>query len=164
MPFWVYQTSESADGVVYSNPQSVPLAGGGLIQTACRPFLDSQKFDWKVQESDLLRAGKFEPANHALVIDITPKRTTALLLRVRSIAGFSYPGYTPIMLICEALFLDEPFETKQTFTKETSKGIVRTVLYLKGGHASGSWNWGGNSRTTAALLFEEAWEHFKKVV
>jgi hypothetical protein len=72
------------------------------------------------------------------------------------------------MLTFEQLFVDAevvttPEEMKREFTDgECERCIVRSILYLKGGYASGDWNWGGNSRTTAALLWGDAWEYFQQ--
>ena len=72
------------------------------------------------------------------------------------------------MVTFDQLFVD--FETttptdtfKQKFKDgECERCTVRSILYLMGGFNGGNWNWGGNSRTTAALLWEDAWAHFRK--
>jgi hypothetical protein len=49
-------------------------------------------------------------------------------------------------------------EFKQTFKRGIEHGqYVRSVLYL-----NASWNWGGNSRSSAALLTENVWNYFAK--
>ncbi len=53
-------------------------------------------------------------------------------------------------------------EFKQRFEIDaTDASCVKSLLYLNGGFGSGTWNWGGNSRTTAALLWADAWDHFR---
>lgn len=170
MPFLVYESAMRTGGVVcYSNPQHVPLAGNGLIQSACRRLLGNADVGWTIEAVDLLRAGKYDqPENHALVIDTAPRRPTVSLFEVRSISGYSYAEWTPIMLTFEQLFVDAevlttPDEMKRMFTDENCKRcIVKSILYLNGGYAGGDWKWGGNSRTTGALLWDDAWSYFQK--
>lgn len=172
MAYLVYQKIKLPDGQhQFFNPSHVILGGGGLIQTACRQFLGSNDLGWTVSESDLLQASGFDPDAHALVIDTTPDRDFQIdMFQVVSIAGYSYESWTPIMISMEVLFND-PIkgkeliqETKSRFDdSRCSRDLVRTILYLGGGYAHGSWNWGGNSRTTAAVLWPDAWNHFMAV-
>lgn len=55
-------------------------------------------------------------------------------------------------------------EFKKAFNdKDCPREAIRSVLYLRGGHTSGGWNFGGNNRTTAALMWEDAWAFFAQV-
>lgn len=71
------------------------------------------------------------------------------------------------MFTLEQLFSDEPSrETVEAMKREFNdarcqRSIVRDFLYVTGGYESGTWNWGDNSRTTAVLLWEDAWVFFK---
>jgi hypothetical protein len=71
------------------------------------------------------------------------------------------------MITFEQLFVDaeapdSPEEMKRAFTDDAcERCLVRSILYLKGGYDGGDWNWGGNSRTTAALLWDDAWDFFR---
>lgn len=168
MPFFVYETKNLTMGAQrYHNPTGVALAGGGLIQTTCRKFLRDGDIGWSINAANLLCSGQFDPLNHALVIDTAPRRPTISLFEVKSILGYSYADWTPIMLTFEQLFVDAeaqttPDEMKREFTDEAcERCVVRSILYLKGGYSGGDWNWGGNSRTTAALLWEDAWAYFQ---
>jgi hypothetical protein len=170
MPFIVYQTTKLPSGALrYHKLEHVTLAGGGLIQSTLRTLGRLGKGDagWTVSAAELLRTGGYEPDAHALVIDTAPSRDTVSLFEVQSMLGYSYADWTPIMVRFEQLFVDEDPTTsvdamKQEFTDEASERcVVRTILYLKGGYAGGDWNWGGNSRTTAALLWEDAWKFFQ---
>lgn len=167
MAFMLYQTAKLADDTLrYRYAHDVVLAGDGLIYTACKKYLGEEDVGWTVSSSDLLAAGGFHPSEHSLVIDVAPKRPTVSLYEIKSISGYSYDTWTPLMLTMEMLFGDAPPTTspeamKRGFTdRECKRLVVREFLYLIGGYAEGSWNWGGNSRTTAALLFDDAWDYF----
>jgi hypothetical protein len=170
MPYIVYRTTKLATGGVrYHNPKQVSLAGRGLIQSTLRRLgvLGESDSGWTISASDLLQTANYAPDIHALVIDTAPRRPTVSLFQARSIVGYSYSSWTPIMLRLEQLFVDEPApisteETKREFNDdECERCAVRSILYLKGGYAEGDWNWGGNSRTTAALLWDDAWTFFR---
>jgi hypothetical protein len=170
MPYIVYRTTKLPAGATqYHAPEHVSLAGSGLIQSTLRRLrlLGESDVGWTVSAADLLRTGEYEPDAHALVIDTAPRRVTVSLFEVRSILGYSYGDWTPIMVRFEQLFVDANVTTtvddmKREFTDEDcERCLVRSILYLKGGYGGGDWNWGGNSRTTAALLWEDAWKFFQ---
>jgi hypothetical protein len=169
MPFFVYKTAKLPVGALrYHEPRPASLAGNGLIKSTCKRFLEQQQnIGWRISAADLLRTGGYEPENHALVIDTAPSRPTVSLFEINSIVGYSYATWTPIMLVFEQLFVDAeasttPDDMKQGFTDEAcERCIVRSILYLQGGYGGGSWNWGGNTRTTAALLWSDAWTFFQ---
>ena len=75
------------------------------------------------------------------------------------------------MLTFEELFVDEPSKEgqkmKQRFSDaKCSRCIVTGNFYTSPGDTrkKGNWNWGGNSRTTAALLWPETWEYSSKQI
>ncbi len=151
----------------YRRRHPVSLAGNGLIRTTCKKYLSDNDAGWMITDNDMLVTGGYSPSDHALVVDTAPRRPTVSLFQIKSIAGYTYANWTPIMVTFEQLFVDfeltiPPDTFKQQF-KDTKceRCIVRSILYLKGGFNEGDWNWGGNSRTTAALLWKEAWEYFK---
>jgi hypothetical protein len=169
MAFMLYRTARLADGTLrYRYVHDVALAGDGLIYTACKKYLGQTDVGWTVSNSDLLAAGGHNASEHALVIDVAPKRPTVSLYEIRSISGYTYRTWTPLMLTMEMLFGDaEPTTSLEVMKREFTDGEcerlpVREFLYLIGGYAEGSWNWGGNSRTTAALLFDDAWNYFQQ--
>jgi hypothetical protein len=168
MPFFIYKTAKLPNGALrYHEPKPVSLAGGSLIPSTCKRFLGHEDVGWRIGAADLLRTGGYDPENHAVVIDTAPGRPTVSLFEINSIIGYSYANWTPIMLVFEQLFVDEevsatPDEIKQAFTDEAcERCVVRSILYLMGGYVGGDWNWGGNSRTTAALLWSDAWTFFQ---
>jgi hypothetical protein len=168
MAFLLYQTSTSESrGLLYQKIGEVKLAGDGLIYSTCKKFLGNQNVGWTITASDMLTASGYDPNKHALIIDAAPNRKEyVLFMQIRTISGYSYSEWTPLMLTLESLFADEfedarAQEIKTEFEdRECPRDRVREFLYLLGGYASGKWNWGGNSRTTAALLWDDAWAYF----
>jgi hypothetical protein len=90
-------------------------------------------------------------------------RPTVSLFEIRSVAGYSYADWTPLIFTLEQLFTDDESATiaeamKGEFNNANCpRAVVRDFLYLTGDYETGTWNWGGNSRTTAVLLWEDAW-------
>jgi|HubBroStandDraft_1064217.scaffolds.fasta_scaffold09714_7 hypothetical protein len=169
MAFLLYQTTPLADGSRrYRYVQNVVLAGNGLIYLACQKYLGTQDVGWTITSADMLVAGGHNPSEHELVIDIAPSRPTVSLYEIKAISGYSYDAWTPLMLSFESLFGDAEAPSgkdamKREFTDVTCERLlVREFLYPTGGYAERSWNWGGNSRTTAALLFQDAWDYFER--
>jgi len=171
MAFLLYQTTALEDGnMQYDRIKEVRLAGNrnGLIYSACKRYLSDKNVGWTITDRDMLTAGDYDPANHALVIDTEPNsRVNVGLFEIKSIAGYSYEGWTPLMLTFQMLFSDRLGNIRkirqikrQFHDGESDRRIVREFLYVGGGYSQGKWNWGGNSRTTAALLWTEAWDYF----
>jgi hypothetical protein len=124
----------------YEQVDSVVLAGGGLIYLACKKYLGKVDVGWTITNTEMLTAGGYNPADHALVIDVAPNRKTQLdLFEIKSISGFSYSDWTPLMLTFEELFAEEePLSDVQKFKQKfndanCNRRIVREFLYLTGG-------------------------------
>lgn len=160
MPFLLYQTSPATQGKNYMAVGSFKFAGNGLVQQACRKHLTPGTHGgWTLSREELLHTRQVSPENHELVVDTSPGRSTANLYEVRSVSGFSYSDWTPVMICFQSLFTDDAVvegdvtsldEFKKAFNdKDCPREAIRSVLYLRGGHTSGGWNFGGNNRTTA---------------
>jgi hypothetical protein len=174
MAYLVYKKVRMGNECEYYEPLRVTFAGRGLIQSACRKHLGDKDVGWTVSAADMLIAGGFSVDDHVIVVDTSPNRPTVSLFEITSVSGFSYGEWTPIVLSFEQLFSDAEAgltaKDGTTLTTDMFKArfrdggcercVVRSILYLRGGYASGDWNWGGNSRTTAALLWKDAWEFF----
>ena len=174
MPFLLYQTSPAARGTNYKAVGGFKFAGGGLVRQACQRHLTPGKDGgWTLSREELLQARQVSPKDHQLVVDTSPGRETANLYEIRSVSGFSYRDWTPIMICFQSLFTDDTVvegevasldEFKKAFNDiDCPRDFIRSVLYLRGGHAAGGWNFGGNNRTTAALMWEDAWAFFSQV-
>ena len=172
MAFLLYKVTPLADGHrAYQQVKEVVLAGGGLIYEACKKYLGEADVGWTVSCKDLLSAGGYDTAEHSLVIDIAPNRKHSVdLFEIQSISGYSYPEWTPLMVTFVELFAgEEPDGDVQEFKRRfddnrCNRRKVREFLYLTGGYSEGTWNWGGNSRTTAALLWDDAWNYFQRQI
>lgn len=177
MPFNIYKTSLLNNELEYSNPKSIVLGGGGLIQTSARKKNKTLGGGWTVSGEYMAEAAGVDAKEHALVVDTSPNYPTVNLYKIQSISGYCYATWTPIMIVFEQLFADAEVDLQVDDTPTTSiaefkrkfrvgldsRPKVRTFLYLNGGFEAGGWNWGGNSRTTAALLREDAWHYFMQV-
>ena|SRR5579884_2180426 len=168
MAFWLYRKEPRSNGSLqYHQERSVQLAGGGLIWEACHSQLRKRDTSWVVSGSDLVLAAAAHPDTHSVVIDTAPRRPTVSLFEIRSVAGYSFEDWTPLMFTLEHLFADDEAPTtvhamKREFNDANCpRYVVREFLYVTGGHKGGTWNWGGNSRTTAVLLWEPAWTFFE---
>jgi hypothetical protein len=172
--FLLYKKTKLDAAHRYDCIRNVTLAGrkNGLIHASCEKYLKARDVGWTISSKDMLKAAECDPATHALVIDTAPSRSRLLnLFEIKSISGYSYSGWTPLMLTFEELFADKPgsvreiVQLKQKFSDaECTRRIVREFLYLLGGYEGGVWTWGGNSRTTAALLWPEAWRYFQRQI
>jgi hypothetical protein len=169
MAFWLYRKNKNGDGSTnYIQERRVQLAGSGLIQHASAAQVKRERGGWTIGGRDLVVAAGADPDSYAVVIDTAPRRPTLSLFEIRSVAGYSYAEWTPLMFTLEQLFADyaapdTPAAMKREFNdSDCSRSVVRDFLYLTGGYERGTWNWGGNSRTTAVLLWGDAWDYFKK--
>ena len=177
MSFLLYRMRPADGGLEFYEPTNVKLGGGGLIQASCAKHLTEQNnTGWLLTAEEMISDQGNDPSEHALVVDTSPNRDTLNLFQIKSIAGYSYREWTPILITFETLFADavldlglepdapvSPSDFKQRFSdKKCNRDRVRSILYLRGGFGNGGWNWGGNSRTTAALLWDDAWDFFTR--
>ena len=163
MPFYTYSVATAGSAHRYSDRRPVKLAGGGLIFQAWRAR-SSPVGRWSASARDLLEAADLSP-ERAIVIDSAPGRPTVSLFEVKHVLGFQYDGWSdgwsPICLCHEELFVDRDVvgdkdQFKLEFSDETcSRRPVRSFLYLREGI------WGGSSRFSSALLWEDAWSFFR---
>ena len=87
MAFLLYETSKRNGHLEYRQIEDVRLAGGGLIQTTCKKYLGDHDAGWTISAHDMLKAGNYDPANHALVIDTAPSRQNLVnLFEVKTIS------------------------------------------------------------------------------
>lgn len=160
MPFFTYAVTPEGAARRYNYRTSVTLAGNGLIRSAWRQLRAAQEGPWAVSAQEMLTAGGID-GSRAIVIDTSPARPTVSLFEIKYVLGFTY-GWAPLCLVMEQLFVDEdvgtdPQSFKENFLdRDCTRVTVRTILYLQD-----NGNWGGNSRTTAALLWPDAWDHFR---
>ncbi|MFK5598296.1 hypothetical protein ACFZ8E_15070 [Methylobacterium sp. HMF5984] len=159
MSFSTYAVTPEGRARRYNDRTTVTLAGNGLIRSAWRQFRGAMEGSWSVSAAEMLVAGGIDESR-AIVVDTAPKRPTVSLFEIKHVLGVTY-GWAPLCLVMEQLFVDEDVSIEPHIFKESfldarcSRVMVRTILYLQD-----NGNWGGNSRTTAALLWPEAWDFF----
>jgi hypothetical protein len=162
MAYWRYDTEKSGRETKFTRRGAVTLAGGGLIQSAWVDQGSPKAVGWTVGAAEMLRSSEWDPATNAIVIDTAPSRDSVSLFQLLAVSGWRERGWSPVMLHLRELWWDTTTrgkgtdEFKQSFKRGVEHGqYVRSVLYL-----NASWNWGGNSRSSAALLTENVWDYF----
>lgn len=161
MPYWLYGTETTGGEIRYVQQASVRLAGGGLIQSAWTEKGSPEDVGWTVSAGEMLATGGWDPMTSAIVIDTAPRRDSVSLFRLLAVSGYTSSGWSPILLHLHELWWDHPTRRKLDAFKRDFKcdledgSYVRSILYL-----NANWNWGGNSRSTATLVTETAWDHF----
>jgi hypothetical protein len=165
MPFLLYEIEAEREFLLV---RPVSLAGKqGPIASHVRATCPNGG-GWHLSETTLLeRLGVQRPGAHAVIIDIAPdRRDEALLCRIRDVWGFTYRGWTPILLRLEVVYDDvheNPSQMKPRFPVPDGPGdLVHEFLYLRGGTTAQAreWTWGRTGQVNAALLWADALEFF----
>jgi hypothetical protein len=116
-------------------------------------------------------ADKWNKAGYSLILDIKPKTNEVFLCELDSVYGYSYEGWSPIMLRLKLLYIDETKDNidKENFVYPEDPAIIYTMYYLygtiKNGQLVGTWN-PPFGTLTALLFWPEAmsffFDHVKK--
>lgn len=181
MSFALYLTANAAGRCHYTFVRHVQMAGSqrGLLGIFLSELEETHDKNprWHLSEEDLLARLGFNGGKHALVIDLMPdkkdkgqtvKRRDVSLYRIRSIWGFTYPEYVPVVLLLECLCLEVPpsifYETnsKEAFEFPISRGtMVCDFLYLNGkARETRPYCWGMVGFVNGALLWKDAFDFF----
>lgn len=143
-----------------------------LLQTQTLPS-QNEPYPWHLDiEKALAKTDKYRDST--LVIDLKPKqhKTNVSLYELLDVWGYSYYGWTPILLHLEGLFVDEDPSTvnKDDFVRvdDEMKDPIYEFLYLDGsienGKIKGTWNPPPVSPTNAVLLWPYALKYFIKCI
>lgn len=169
MPFYLYRTEQISSGVVLERQQVVQLAGtSGPLYSYVNRTKRAKHFPWQIDEAGILAEISGPPSpDPRLIVDLKPsaKRNVSLYI-IRRIWGYSYEEWTPIAVQLEGVFVDVEVENPEQFKQrfvlepEMQHDIVHEFLYLQGGTAKGSWNWGMVGRVNGALLWPDAMRFF----
>jgi hypothetical protein len=110
-------------------------------------------------------AEKFNLEDYSFIIDIKPNSKELFICELDRVFGFSYPNWTPIMLMLRRLTgpnMGADF-SKTEFNFPINTSIVYTMLYLNGsfqdGKLTGKWTM-PKGTVTALLLWPEALSYF----
>ena len=145
--------------------EHVPLGGnnGPLVRHMLGTCPDCG--GWHLPERELLRLlGVEEEAEHAVVIDLKPKKEgNVSVYRIRDIWGYNYGEWAPLAVRLEVLYADldhpDPTAFKERFPSPKQPGdFVHEFLYLNNGKRG--WNWGMVGFVNGALLWPDALRYF----
>lgn len=167
MPFMLYDVTAGPASRSYRYVRTVRIAGNSgplaSIQRTRNPA-GVCPFGWHAPAGDIVAALGGQPSQ-AVVIDLKPTvaRNVSLYL-LRDVWGFSDRNWTPLALRLESLFIDldhpNPLEFKAAFDDgRADRSLVGEFLYVRGGVAGGSWNWGQVGRVNGTLLWPAAFEY-----
>ena len=114
-------------------------------------------------------AEKYNKEGLSYIIDIKPKTEEIFLCELDRVFGYSFDGWSPIMLRLKKLHNDEEPESfdKNLFDYPSETEIIYTMLYLYGsikdGKISGTWRMPFGS-VTALLFWPQAMTYFTKQI
>jgi len=174
-----YNKSQIENGVFrYEFAKQISLFGcnNGFIPWLLQLQTQSDKNEpylWHLNVQEALALTDEYP-NSTLVIDLKPKqnKTNLSLYELLDVWGYSYSGWTPILLHLEGLFVDaDPNSVNRNdFVKAENEieGPIYEVLYLDGsvenGKIVGTWNAPPASPTNAALLWPDTLDYFVQCI
>jgi hypothetical protein len=172
MPFLRYRLSTGDSGAtIFTRVRNVQLAGSsGPIAKHVKSVADPSKAncEWHLSAQKILTLIGIDPAKNAILIDITPRdKQCVSMMRLEDIWGYSYAGWTPLLLQLQTLYVS--FESERPDSNDFKKefddhGIenkrVYEFLYMQGGTKQGTWNWGLVGRVNGALLWPDALQYF----
>ena len=137
------------------------------------PALQGEPYRWHLPIRDSLngaRWGSTDYTRSALIIDLKPTQrgSNLSLYEIVDVWGYSYSGWSPILLRLSGLFIDEVPTTidRNRFVIKDSDRVepIYEFLYLAGsvvrGQLDGLWTAPPVSATNAALLFPESLSYF----
>ncbi|MGA2116077.1 MAG: hypothetical protein ABSH56_15155 [Bryobacteraceae bacterium] len=166
MPFFLYRIEEDHFVHVRSN---VVLAGlNGPFCCAARRVPTAP--EWELSENALVSSYGVDPENHAVIIDLAPRRKTVSLYRLKHVWGHSANEWTQLALELEGLCVDDdpplgvtPAEFKHRFPVLRERGDrIYEFLYVNGDGQTGSWSFGRVGGVNAPLLWEDVFDSFLK--
>lgn len=175
--YLLYEKTERNDFTDYVFKEEVHLYGCniGFIPTQLQKQLTrlgqktSGPYEWHLNVPDSLQEEGQE--NMTLMIDLKPKKLDNVsLYELMDVYGYSYPGWTPIMLCLRGILIDEsPAKyDKKSFSVPNAKidKFIFSMMYLNGGlkegHIDGKWITPGLGTTNGVLLWPETLEYFSK--
>ncbi len=122
--------------------------------------LDTAPIGWTFPISE-----KWNKKDYSFIIDIKPNNNEVFLCELDKVYGYSYEGWSPIMLRLKLLYNDTTTEEvdKKKFIFPKNPTVIYTMLYLYGsvrdGKLIGTWNMPYGS-ITALLFWPEAMTFF----
>ena len=168
MPFLLSDVAEGPGGRTFRLAETVKVAGNkgplARLQAARNPG-GASPFRWHVTAAEVVAAIPGGKPGQELVVDLKPEDASkAALFRLLDVWGFSYPKWTPLALRLECLVGNYDETNPTTFEEAprapgSGRNLVGQFLYVQGGTAGGTWNWGKAGRVSGALLWPEAFAY-----
>jgi hypothetical protein len=132
-----------------------------------RPCTGSIGCKWQINlENDLPVIGL---ESRVIVVDLKPYATGNLsLYELVNVFGYSFSGWTPMMLHLKTIFVDEEGHSDQKKAFEISEDRQENVFtfahvmdgWIKNGELIGIWTPPRPSSTNSALLWDDVFEYF----
>ena len=168
MYYWHKRTNEN-DQIRLTREDTASLAGCnvGVIPDELSKILrssDNPPIGWVLPIAD-----KWNKEGWSLIIDIKPKANEVFLCELDRVYGYSFDGWSPIMLRLKLLYVDETKDDidKDNFLYPENPEIIYTMYYLygsiKNGQLVGTWN-PPFGTITALLFWPEAMSFFYEQV
>lgn len=175
--YLLYEKTERNDDTVYVFKEEVHLYGCniGFIPIQLQKQLTrlgqktSEPYEWHLNVPNSLQEEGQE--NTTVMIDLKPKQPDNVsLYELMDVYGYSYTGWTPIMLCLRGILIDEsPTEyDKKSFPVPNSKihKFIFSFMYLNGGLKDGliegKWTTPGLGAANGVLLWPETLEYFSE--
>lgn len=137
--------------------EQTSLAGcnNGIIPIELKEVLsvsDNPPIGWTIPIAE-----KWNKDNYSVIIDIKPKANEIFLCELDTVFGYSYEGWSPIMLRLKLLYneaISEEFD-KTNFIYPEMPEVIYTMYYLYGSICDGklTGTWSPPYGTITALLF-----------
>ena len=152
----------------YEDDLSLAGCNNGIIANELKEILhpeDNPPIGWVIPISE-----KYNKQDYSVIIDIKPNNDEVFLCELDMVFGYSFSGWSPIMLRLKKLYSDETKEDvdKENFLYPEDPEIIYTMLYLYGsienGKINGTWRFPGPSPTNSLLLWPEAMSFFHNQV
>jgi hypothetical protein len=133
------------------------------LEDALQPS-DGPYMGWNLPIAD-----KYNKDGLSYIIDIKPKADEVFLCELDRVFGYSFDGWSPVMLRLKILYNEETKESvdKGRFLYPENPEVIYTMLYLYGsirdGKLSGTWKMPFGS-VTALLFWPEALTYFTQQI
>ena len=165
---YAWYKRETRDGklhLVFDEQTSLGGCNNGVIAHELKEIIqpsDSPPLGWIIPLAE-----KWNPEGYSFIIDIKPSTGEVFLCEVDKIFGFSFEGWTPVMLRLKRLYSDlgkdDLDKDDFPYPEEQEIETLYTMLYyygsFKDGQIVGTWN-PPHGTITALLFWAEAMTFF----
>lgn len=170
--YYLYTKKSNTNDYQYELVKPISLFGcnNGFIPWLLAfniPKGQDEPYTWHVNIVESLINRNYD--NHSLVIDLKPNDKKGLsLYEIIDVWGYSYFGWTPIMMHLRGILDNNANKDKKMFSISISEldEPIFTMLYLNGtvkaGEIHGQWTLPNASPANSVLLWPETFEYFSE--